>query len=91
MYGYYPDVLIIAEAMYKQGICVEISPFDRVMGILREDDLVGIVPYPDKYMDRGGTSNQIRLPYVEDDVTEEKLAELISLTEWDPEEQVKPL
>ena len=42
-------------------------------------------------MNRGGTTNQIRLPYVEEDVTEEKLAELISLTEWDPEEQVQPL
>ena len=91
VYGYYPDVLIIAEALYKQGICVELSPFDRVMGILREDDLVGIVPYPDKYMDRGGTTNQIRLPYVEEDVTEEKLLELILLTEWEPEEQVQPL
>ena len=91
VYGYYPDVLIIAEALYKQGIRVEFSPFDRVMGILREDDLVGIVPYPDKYMDRGGTTNQIRLPYVEDDVTEEKLAELISLTKWEPEEQFQPL
>lgn len=91
VYGYYPDVLIIAEALYKQGMRVEFSPFDMVMGILREDDLVGIVPYPDKYMDRGGTTNQIRLPYVEDDVTEEKLAELISLTKWEPEEQFQPL
>ena len=91
VYGYYPDVLAIVEALYNQGIRVVVSPYEMLMGILREDDLVGIVPYPDKYMDRGGTTNQIHLPYVEDDVTEEKLAELISLTEWEPEEQVRPI
>lgn len=91
VYGYYPDVLAIAEALYNQGIRVVVSPHEMLMGILREDDLVSIVPYPDKYMDRGGTTNQIHLPYVEDDVTEEKLAELISFTEWEPEEQVRPI
>ena len=90
VYGYYPDVLKIVEALYNQGIRVVISPCEMLMGILREDDLVGIVPSPDKYMDRGGTTNQIHLPYVEEDVTEEKLAELISLAEWEPEELVKP-
>ena len=92
VYGYYADVLTVAQALYNQGIRVVISPFDTLMGILREDDWVGIVPFPDKYMDRGGTTNQICLPSVDEDEesSAENIAKLIQLVEWQPEQQVYP-
>ena len=91
VYGYYPDVLKIAEVLYEHGIRVVISPTDTLLGILREDDFVGVVPSPDKYMNRDGTTNQIDLPWVEDDITQEVIDQLIALIQWEPEEQVYPV
>jgi len=91
VYGYYSDVLKIVEALYEQGIRLVVSPTDALLGILREDDYVGVVPSPDKYMNRGGTTNQIDLPWVEDDVTQEMIDQLIALIQWEPEEQVFPV
>jgi len=42
-------------------------------------------------MNRGGTTNQIDLPWVEDDVTQEMIDQLIALIQWEPEEQVFPV
>ena len=91
VYGYYPDVLKIAEVLYEHGIRVVISPTDTLLGILREDDFIGVVPSPDKYMNRDGTTNQIDLPWVEDDITQEVIDQLIALIQWEPEEQVLPM
>lgn len=91
VYGYYPDVLKIAQALYEHGIRVELSPTDTLLGILHEDDWVGVVPSPDKYMNRDETTNQIDLPWVEDNITQEIIDQLIALIQWTPEEQVRPL
>lgn len=89
VYGYYDDVLFIARSLYEQGVYLVVSEHDALMGILREDDYVGIVPYPDKYMNREGVTNQVILPYL----GEENLSTietLIAQTDWQPTAVVRP-
>ena len=90
VFGYYDDVLHIAKALYEQGIRVVASEHDELMGILRETDYVGIVPYPDKYMNRDGTTNQVMLPYIEE-TDPATLQSLISQTQWEPTAIVQPM
>lgn len=83
VYGYYDDVLSIARSLYEQGVYLVVSEHDELMGILREDDYVGIVPYPDKYMNRDGVTNQVMLPYLgEEDLS--TIETLIAQTDWQP-------
>lgn len=82
-YGYYDDVLFIAHSLYEQGVYLVVSEHDALMGILREDDYVGIVPYPDKYMNRDCVTNQVMLPYLgEEDLS--TVETLIAQTDWQP-------
>ena len=83
VYGFYDDVLSIVQSLYNQGIRVVVSEHDELMGILREDDYVGIVPNPDKYMNRDGVTNQVMLPYL-GEVDDTILHSLINQTAWKP-------
>ena len=92
MYGYYADVLTVANALYDKGVRVVISPYEILMGILREDDWVGVSPFPEKYLDRGEITNLISLPTVDEDEesSAENIAKLIQRVDWQPEQQVYP-
>ena len=92
MYGFYADVLTVAKALYDRGIRVVISPYETLMGILREDDWVGVSPFPEKYLDRGEITNLISLPIVDEDEesSAENIAKLIQLVDWQPGQQAYP-
>ena len=89
VYGYYDDVLFITRSLYEQGVYLVVSEQDELMSILREDDYVGIVPNPDKYMNRNGVTNQVMLPYLgEEDLS--TVETLIAQTDWQPTAVVRP-
>ena len=82
-------MLFIARSLYEQGVYPVVSEHDELIGILREDDYVGIVPNPDKYMNRDGVTNQVMLPYLgEEDLS--TVETLIAQTDWQPTAAVNP-
>ena len=46
---------------------------------------------PNKYTYDDEIGNEISLPSVSDDITEELVNEVISIVEWEPEQKVKPI
>ena len=66
VYGFYDEVAEIAIALHKQGITLEVDDIDSILKILRQEDMVGFRPYPDKYMNRDGVTNRYWLPHISD-------------------------
>ena len=75
VYGYSQDVVNIF-GLYKMA---------------SETDWVSISPVPNKYTYDDEIGNEISLPSVSDDITEELVNEVISIVEWEPEQKVKPI
>ena len=57
----------------------------------QETDCVGITPGANKYVHNEKIGNEIRLPYVDDDITAEQIADIIAATEWEPQRKVTPI
>ena len=81
VYGFYDEVAEIAIALYKQGITLKVDEIDSILKILRQEDMVGFRPHPDKYMNRDGVTNQVWLPHI-GDVTREVYWKIIKSTKW---------
>lgn len=89
VYGYYDDVAEIAVALHEQGITLVVDEIDSILRILRQEDVVGFRPWPDKYMDRDGVTNQMRLPHI-GDVTREIYWKIIKNTTWHKQKEAWP-
>lgn len=81
VYGLYDEVAEIAIALHKQGITLKVDEIDSILKILRQEDMVGFRPHPDKYMNRDGVTNQVWLPHI-GDVTREVYWKIIKSTKW---------
>lgn len=81
VYGYYKEVAEIAVALYRQGITLVVKEADTILGILRQEDMVGFRPWPDKYMGRDGVTNQVSLPDI-GEVSRETYWKIIKNTKW---------
>ena len=81
VYGFYDEVAEIAIALNKQGITLKVDEIDSILKILRQEDMVGFRPHPDKYMNRDGVTNQVWLPHI-GDVTREVYWKIIKSTKW---------
>ena len=81
VYGFYDEVAEIAIALHKQGITLKVDEIDSILKILRQEDMVGFRPHPDKYMNRDGVTNQVWLPHI-GDVTREVYWKIIKSTKW---------
>ena len=81
VYGFYDEVAEIAIALHKQGITLKVDEIDSILKILRQEDIVGFRPHPDKYMNRDGVTNQVWLPHI-GDVTREVYWKIIKSTKW---------
>ena len=79
VYGFYDEVAEIAINLHKQGITLEVNEIDSILKILRQEDMVGFRPYPDKYMNRNGVTNQYWLPHI-GEVTKEVYWKIIKNT-----------
>jgi hypothetical protein len=79
VYGFYDEVAEIAIALHKQGITLKVDEIDSILKILRQEDMVGFRPHPDKYMNRDGVTNQVWLPHI-GDVTREVYWKIIKST-----------
>ena len=90
VYGFYDEVAEIAIALHKQGITLEVDEIDSILKILRQEDMVGFRPYPDKYMNRDGVTNQYWLPNI-GEVTKEVYWKIIKNTKWHKQDEVWPL
>ena len=90
VYGYYDDVAVIANTLREQGINLIVDEIDSILSILREEDMVGFRPWPDKYMDRDGVTNQVLLPYI-GEVSREAYWQIIKSTTWHKQKEVLPL
>ena len=89
VYGYYDDVAEIAVALHEQGITLVVDEIDSILRILRQEDVVGFRPWPDKYMDRDGVTNQMRFPHI-GDVTREIYWKIIKNTTWHKQKEAWP-
>ena len=87
VYGFYDEVAEIAIALHKQGITLKVDEIDSILKILRQEDMVGFRPHPDKYMNRDGVTNQVWLPHI-GVVTREVYWKIIKSTKW--HKQYKP-
>lgn len=90
-YGFLDQVLKIAKGYYDAGVYIRVEPEEDILGILEETDQVSIVSAPSHYMPGDGVGNQISLPWVGDEVTEEQLDAIIKATVWEPIDAVRPL
>ena len=91
VYGYSQDVVNIFEALSDAGIGVLSYSAERLYKMASETDWVSISPVPNKYTYDDEIGNEISLPSVSDDITEELVNEVISIVEWEPEQKVKPI
>ena len=91
VYGYSQDVVNIFEALSDAGIGVLSYSAERLYKMASETDWVSISPVPNKYTYDDEIGNEISLPSVIDDITEELVNEVISIVEWEPEQKVKPI
>lgn len=91
VYGYSQDVVNMLKALNEAKIGVECSSADRLMKMAKETDWVSIAPMPNKYSHDDEIGNEISLPYVDDDVSEAQLEELINTIQWDDVEKVMPI
>lgn len=89
----------VATSLYKAGVPLLIYDAERLLRILREEDWVRLVP--DSFHNYMGYQEEgivYELPWdyecSDDDdspLTREQYHAIVSLTEWLPEEQVKPI
>ena len=80
----------IAIALHNQGITLEVDEIDSILKILRQEDMVGFRPHPDKYMNRDGVTNQYWLPNI-GEVTKEVYWKIIKSTKWHKQYEPWPL
>ena len=91
VYGYSNDVVNMLEALCEAGTGVVCDESARLLRMAQETDYVGITPGANKYVHNEKIGNEIRLPYVDEDITAEQIADIIAATEWEPQKQVKPI
>ena len=91
VYGYSQDVVNIFEALSDAGIGVFSYSAERLYKMASETDWVSLSPVPNKYTYDDEIGNEISLPSVSDDITEELVNEVIAIVEWEPEQKVKPI
>lgn len=88
VYGYSQDVVNMLEALRDAGIGLRCSSSERLLKMALEDDWVSISPLPNKYTHNDELGNEISLPYVDNDITEEQVHQVIEAAEWEPLEKV---
>ena len=89
----------VATALYKAGAPLLIYDAEKLLRILREEDWVRLVPDSfHNYMGYQEEGTVYELPWeyecsgdVDSPLTREQYHAIVSLTEWQPEEQVKPI
>ena len=79
----------IAIALREQGITLVVDEIDSILKILRQKDMVGFRPWPDKYMDRDGVTSQMWLPHI-GDVSREIYWKIIKNTTWHKQKEAWP-
>ena len=79
----------IAIALHEQGITLVVDEIDSILKILRQEDMVGFRPWPDKYMDRDGVTSQMWLPHI-GDVSREIYWKIIKNTTWHKQKEAWP-
>ena len=89
VYGYSQDVVNMLEALRDAGIGLRCSSSERLLKMALEDDWVSISPMPNKYTHNNELGNGISLPYVDNDITEERVRQVIEAAEWEPLEKVR--
>lgn len=88
VYGYSQDVVNMLETLLDAGIGMSCSSLERLRKMALEKDWVSISPIPNKYTHDEELGNEISLPYVDEDVSEEQVREVIAAAEWEPTEKV---
>ena len=88
VYGYSQDMVNMLEALRDAGIGLRCSSFKRLLKMALEDDWVSISPLPNKYTHDEELGNEISLPSVDDDITEEQVHQVIEAAEWEPLDKV---
>lgn len=83
------DVVNMLEALRNAGIGLHCSSSKRLLKMALEDDWVSISPLPNKYTHDDELGNEISLPYVDNDITEERVRQVIEVAEWEPLEKVR--
>ncbi len=91
VYGYSNDVVNMLEALCDEGIGVVCGETARLVRIAEETDYVGITPSANKYSYDEKVGNEITLPYMDEDITAQQVADVIAATEWEPIRKVKPI
>lgn len=89
----------VATALYKAGAPLLIYDAERLLRILREEDYVRLVPSSfHNYMGYQEEGIVYELPWDyecsdngDSPLTKEQYHAIVSLTEWQPEEQIKPI
>ena len=89
----------VATALYKTGAPLLIYDAEKLLRILREEDYVRLVPSSfHNYMGYQEEGTVYELPWeyecsgdVDSPLTLEQYHAIVSLTEWQPEEQVRPI
>ena len=89
VYGYSQDVVNMLEALRDAGIGLRCSSSKRLLKMALEDDWVSLSPLPNKYTHDEELGNEISLPYVDDDITEEQVRQVIEAAQWEPLEKVR--
>ena len=77
------------EALRDAGIGLHCSSSERLLKMALENDWVSISPLPNKYTHDDELGNEISLPYVDNDITEEQVRQVIEAAEWEPLEKVR--
>lgn len=88
VYGYSQDVVNMLEALRDAGIGLYCSSSERLLKMALEDDWVSISPLPNKYTHDEELGNEISLPYVDDEITEEQVRQVIEAAQWETLERV---
>lgn len=94
-YSAYVDIGVeIAMALYDSGCPLIIHDVQKLLDIFEERDCVKLTPHTfHDYMNHHKEGSVFTLPYecylsLDDEITKEQYEEIVSLAEWDPEEQV---
>ena len=91
VYGYSRDVVNILEAFQQAGIGVVCDSARRILQIAEETDYVSISPMPDKHHRNEEEGNEISLPYVDEDTTQQQIDEIIAAAEWIKQKEALPI
>ena len=88
VYGYSQDMVNMLEALRDAGIGLCCSSSKRLLKMALEEDWVSLSPLPNKYTHDEELGNEISLPYVDEDISEEQVRQLIAVAQWEPLEKV---